>query len=125
MDRIALVRDANGKTDIGMPIPSSHRYSIKLAAATKNTFTIPIQNDGNAGTGNPTCAWVTVDSVTWLAIGANVAVPAANVVDGTGPIMIYPGFPRMIIIPDGTTQISVISTPGGFASFEWHDGKPL
>lgn len=122
MDHLSLTRDGNGKTDAGLPYVASHRYAIKLAAAAKNTFTIPAVADGNVGTGAPTSAWVTVDSVTWLAIGANVAVPAANVVDGTGPIMLYPGFPRYIVIPSGTTQISVISTPGGFASFEWHDG---
>lgn len=123
MSPFMLGRDANGQYDFGIPLPADHIYTIKLAAATKNTFTIPNSADGNARTGNPTGAWITSDVAAWVALGATLSIPGANVVDGSGAIYLLPGWPRYIVIPAGTTQMSMISTPAGFASVEWHDGK--
>lgn len=93
---------------------SAYVDNMVLAAATVETITKP------TGYGS---AVITPNADVWIRRGGDAAVPAADVVDGTGSILVPAGQSRIIDFVDSIDStlatITIISAGAALVSLEW------
>jgi hypothetical protein len=102
----------------GQALPVSDYITVRvLAATTSETHAVP--------TGaNAVRVKSSVDAaITWIQfvalVGTAVAIPAADITDGTGPILVQKGFDQIFEVPEGLPFIACIASAITTVTFEW------